>query len=286
MKKIIFSVLALAAIMVSCSSNEDLASIASVSTSTTATIAAYVADNYPATSIVSNIKNGSTITTTLNTGEELSFTSSGSVIAYANNAGNGLASDSLIVSDSIVTDGNGKHHHRGGHEGHGGNGGRGGNGGHGRPGEGPKGQGPDSLGRPGHPRHFENEIAVDSLPATINEYILANYAGNKVIHAQIDTICQGVVTEVLVCSTTKEPVKLVFDAAGTFIFKGERIKYTDVPAEVSAAVTANYSTYTVKKRAEKFTLVDGSAQYKVFMDLNKVRKSVTFFADGTVSCEK
>jgi hypothetical protein len=282
MKKMIFSVLAFAAILASCSSNEDLASVAIVSSSTSATVAAYVAENYPATSIVSTTSNGSTVTATLNTGEALTFSTSGTVIAYANNAANGLAADSLIVSDSITTDNDGKHHHRGGH------GGRPDD--HGGPGHGGPGQRPDSanMGGPGHghERHFENEIAVDSLPLVINDYVLANYSGYKVIHAQVDTICQGVVTEVLVCVTKQEPIKLVFDAVGTFIFKGERIKYTEVPAEVSAAVTANYSTYKVKNRSEKFTYPDGSIQYKVFMNIDKTRKSVTFNADGTVSCEK
>lgn len=279
MKKTIFSILALAAFMVSCNSNEDLAGVASVSSSTSATIAAYVADNYPATAIVSTTTTGSKVITTLNTGETIAFTKVGSVLYYSNNSVQGISADSLCVSDSIRTDSIGRGHHRGGH---GGGHGRG----HGGPGDGGQGPKPDSLAGPGHPRHFDNEIAIDSLPATINEYILANYASYTVIHAQIDTICQGVVTEVMVCIASQEPVKLVFDATGTYILKGERILYTDVLAEVSAAVTANFSTYIVKKRAEKFTLADASVQYKVFMDLNRTRKSVTFNADGTVSCEK
>lgn len=283
MKKLIFSVLALAAVMVSCTSNEELAAgVSSASGSTSATVAAYVAENYPATTIVSTTTSGSVVTATLNTGETLSFTKNGSLISYSNNAVEGIDADSLIVTDSTSTDSEGRPHHRGGH------GGRG-HGGHGE-GEGPEGHGSDSLQAGGeghgHPRHFENEIAVDSLPVIVNDYILANYSGYKVIHAQVDTICQGIVTEVLVCTTATEPVKLVFDASGVYLFKAQRIKYADVPAEVSAAVTANYSTYSVKKRSEKFTLADGSIQYKVFMSLDSTRKSVTFNADGTVSCEK
>jgi hypothetical protein len=282
MKKLIFLVLAFAAIMVSCSSNADLAGVASVSSSTSASVAAYVAENYPATKIVSTTASGSTVTATLNTGETLSFSKAGSFMAYSNNSGEGLETDSLIVSDSIRMDSIGRPHHRGGHR-HGGpeGPGQGGmmGGGHG---EGPEA---DSM-HVGHPRHFENEIAVDSLPVAINDYILANYSGFKVIHAQVDTICQGVVTEVLVCTTATEPVKLVFDASGVYLFKAQRIKYNDVPVEVSAAVTTNYSTYKVKKRSEKFTLADGSVQYKVFMSLDSTRKLVTFNADGTVSCEK
>jgi hypothetical protein len=280
MKKIIFSVLAFAAIMVSCSTNEDLAGVTSVSGSTSTSVAAYVAENYPATKIVSTSSNGSTVTATLNTGETLSFTKSGSFIAYSNNSSEGLATDSLIVSDSIATDSIGRPHHRGGHKGHGGDMDHGG--GMGKP----QGPGSDSLHVVGHQRHFENELALDSLPVVINDYILANYAGKTVIHAEKDTICQGAVVEVLVCVTTQEPVKLVFDAAGAYLFKAERIRYTDVPAEVSATVTANYADFKAKNRAEKFTLADGTVQYKVFMQSKDVRKSVTFNADGTVSCEK
>jgi len=250
MKKIILSILALAAVMVSCSSNDDSSG---VSSSTSESIATYIAEIFPAASVVSTTSSSSKVTATLNTGETVTFSKDGSVIAYANNACKGLAADSLVTSTDSV----------------------------GRPKHGGKGH-----GKHGHDKHFKNEVSVDSLSTTINDYISINYAGDTVIHAEVDTICQGIVTEVFVCSSTKEPIKLVFDATGTFIFKAERIKYADVPAEISAAVTANYSTYSVKKRAEKFTLADGSLQYKVFLSFNKTRKSVTFNADGTVSCEK
>ena len=302
MKKTIFSVLALAAFMVSCSSNEDFAGRASVSTTAPSSVSAYIAQNFPDTKIVSTTTNGSSVTTTLNTGESVTFSTSGSVISYSNNFKAGLKADSIITTTTDTTsvdtlghrpDGDG--HGRGnGHGRPGGNGGsdHGGPGGHGG-GHGHGGPAPDSThvagprgGGHGHDRHFRNEVSVDSLSTAINTYISTNYSGYSVIHAETDTICQGAVTEVLVCTTSSEPVKLIFDAAGTFLFKAERIKYADVPTVISAAVTANYSTYTVMKRAAKLTLTDGSIQYRVFLDLSGVHKSVTFNADGTVACEK
>jgi hypothetical protein len=279
MKKIIFFVLSIAAFMVSsCSSNDLAGASTTVSSSASASIAAYVADNYPDTKVITSVASGSTVTTTLNTGEALVFSSNGSIISYANNCSAGLAADSLIVADSTSTDSIGGHGHRGGH-------GRG----HGN-GHGPGGTLPDSAhvagNGHGHPLHFENEVSIDSLSAIINTYINTNYSGYTLIHAEVDTICQGAVTEVLVCTTTTEPVKLVFDASGVFLFKAERIHYADVPTEVSAAVTANYSTYTSKKRAEKLTLADGSLQYEVFMSLTSTHITVTFNADGTVACDK
>ena len=73
---------------------------------------------------------------------------------------------------------------------------------------------------------------------------------------------------------------------GVFLFKAQRIKYADVPAVVSAAVTASYATYKVAPRTELFTMADGSLEYKVYLHLANVRKMVTFNADGTVVCEK
>ena len=292
MKKTFFLVITIAAILASCSSNES-ASVGSVTTAASATITAYVTDNYPGTTVYTSTASGSKVITTLNTGEQLTFTSAGTIISYANNISKGLKADSLIITpDSTFIDGKGK---PGQGKGHGGPDGRGG-----MMGGGPGSKGHDGPGyggpidsthvagaqKPGHDRHFKNEIVVDSLPSVINAYVLANYATYTVIHAEIDTICQGAVTEVMVCIKGTEPVKLVFDATGSYLFKAKRILYADVPAAVTATITANYPTYKATHRVELFTLANGSLQYKVFLILNKTHKVVTFNADGTVACEK
>jgi len=298
MKRTFFLLIMVAGIMTSCSSNES-AGITSVSKATTASISAYITNNYPDTKIYTTTTSGSTLIATLNTGEQLSFSADGTLISYTNNSSLGLKADSLVVTkDSIPTDSLDRPGHGG--KGHGGPDGRGGRGGFGgNKGGGPGYDRPDGPGyggpvdtthvagdKPGEDRHFKNDIVVDSLPAVINTYISTNYASYTVIHAEIDTICQGAVTEVMVCTKTAEPVKLVFDAADAYLFKAERILYTDVPTTVSAAVTSAYSTYTVAKRAEKITLADGSLQYKVFVSLDKIRKAVTYNADGILVCEK
>jgi len=290
MKKTIFFALTMVAILTSCSSNES-AGAGSVSKATSATITTYVADNYPGTTIYTTAVSGSSVIATLNTGEQITFSGAGAVLSYANNFAFGLKADSLDCRpDSITGDSLGK-----GGRGHGGPNGHGG-----MTGSGPGAGGPNGPGyggpidsthvtgnhKPGHDRHFKNEIVVDSLPTAINVYISANYSGYKVIHAEIDTICQGAVTAVMVCVAGTEPVKLVFDAAGTYLYKAIRILVTDVPAAVTATITANYSTYKVTHRIEKITLSNGNEQFKVFLALNKTHKTVTFNADGTVACEK
>ncbi len=303
MKKPIFLLIAIAAILSSCS-NSELASVKSLSSSATASISGYVATNYPDAKIFNTTVSGSTVIATLNTGEQITFNADGSMISYANNFSLGLKADSLVVNpDSIPKDslgrpghggmgfGDGKKH--GGPDGQGGSttkkGGGPGCGGPGGPGYGGPIVDSTHVGlnpKPGHDRHFKNEIVVDSLPVVINDYIITNYAAYTVIHAEIDTLCQGAVTEVMVCAKGIEPVKLVFGNAGVYLFKAERILYTEVPTLVSAAVTADYATYKTTRRAEKLTLADGTLQYVVFVQLAKVRKMVTFSADGTVVCEK
>jgi hypothetical protein len=284
MKKTFLFFLTIASVLLVSCSNDDSAASTAVSSETSVSIAAYVADNFPATKVITSTTYGSIVTTVLNTGEELTFTTGGTFMAYSNNASQGLAADSIIVTDTTTTDSTDVHHHHGhGEPRHGGHDGNT----DGGPGQG--GSFPDSIhinGHHGHDRHFKNEISVDSLTAAIDTFIVANYSGYTIIHAETDTICEGIVTEVLVCKSTSEPVKLIFDATGVYLMKTARIHYADVPTAVTDVVTANYSTYTSKKRAELITLADGTLRYKIFLSLDSTHKTVTFNADGSVECEK
>lgn len=266
MKKFLIPVIALAALITSCSQDGTPSSQSGVSTEASNVITAYVANNYPATSVTSMTTSVSGTSVTLSTGEQITFTASGKAFGYTNNKSSGLSVDSLDrhYRDSI-----------GGF----------------RPGPGGHGDIEHHGGKDGlkcdKKIHGSSAIAVDSLPVLINDYITANYSGYTVIHAEKDTLCAGAVIEVMVCQTSAEPVKLVFDASSyAFLMKAVRALYTSVPTAVSDAVTANYSTYKIMNRIEQFTLADASIQYKVFMRLDKTHKTVTFNADGTVVCEK
>ncbi len=290
MKKQFFLAMAFAAITVSCTTNDENSGLEALTSDASGAITSYVANNFPDTKIVSSVAGQGVVTTELNTGEELVFTTSGAFKAYSNHAADGLPADSLgIPCDSLRNDSIRPDHCGGGRpgEGHPGKGGRDGKGG--KHGDQPGGKhGNDSIngGRHGHDRHFKNEIAIDSLAADINSYISTNYAGYVVLHAQTDTICEGPVTEVMVVLAAAQPVKLVFDPSGVFLFKGERFDYANVPAEVSAAITSGYSTFVPMKKCEKYTLADSSVKYKIHLRNQDVRKAVTVNADGSISCEK
>lgn len=283
MRKSFLAAITIATIMASCTtSTDEMTGIESLTTDAASTITTYISNNYPDTKLVTSVKSGGNVSVILNTGEELTFSTSGTFLAYSNNAGDGVLADSLgIPCDSTRIDSI-----RAGHN-HGGKGGKHGDKGGKHGGKGGK-HGNDSTfdgGKHGHDRHFRNEIAIDSLSADINTYVSTNYSGYTVLHAESDTICEGAVTEVLVAIGGAQPLKLVFDASNVYLMKAERFAYADVPAEVSTAVTTNFSTYSVMKKCEKQTLPDGSIKYVVHFRSTDAHKVATFNADGSVSCE-
>jgi hypothetical protein len=258
MKKLFYSVFVLAVIFVSCTSTED-----SILTSGSLyeSITAYVSDSYPDVTISKITTDGTTATATLSSGETVTFSTSGTVISYANNASQGVSADSLtLTTDTTSTDtissGKHHHHHKGSHHKHG-------------------------------YKHDDSDLSVDSLSTTINDYISTNYSGYTLINAKTDTICEGIVTCVMVCDSTSgsEPLKLIFDTSGNFLMKSERIKYADVPETITAIITANYSEYTPASRSSLYTLADGSIQYKIYLKANKKVYWVRISSDGTVACE-
>jgi len=283
MRKNFLAAITFAMVLVSCTStNEELAGLEAVSTNASEEITTYVSNNFPDTKIVSAVTKNGIVTAELNTGEELTFSTAGVYRAYSNNASTGLSADSLIITtDTIHNDSVRSGRHGGGK--HGDKGGKGG-GKHGD--KGGKGGKNDSTSHRGHDRHFDNEIAIDSLTAEISTYIATNYSGYTVLHAEIDTICEGTVTEVMVSLASAQPVKLVFDSANAYLFKAERFAYSSVPTVISDAVTANYSTYTVMRKCELYTMTDSTLKYKVYLKGTDTQKTITFNADATVSCEK
>lgn len=281
MKKNFLAVISFVTILVSCTSTtEEMTGLEALSTNAANAITTYVANNFPDTKIVYSETSNGTVTTELNTGEELKFNTDGVFVAYSNNSVYGLPADSLsLISDSTRNDSTfSRHHERDGkHEGKGGkHGGK----------HGGRHDNDSFKGGRGHNRYFENDIAIDSLASGITSYISSNYSGYTVLHAETDTICEGVVTEVFVSKASAQPIKLVFDSVNVFIFKAERIEYANVPASISAAIALNYTSYTVMQRCEVYTFTDNSLKYKIYLRNTESQKAITFNADGTISCEK
>jgi hypothetical protein len=255
MKKLSILFIPLAFLLASCAGDESEAQLSSESLNES--VVAYISNNYPDATVDNLSVSTSGATAVLNTGEEISFDTTGSVIYYSNASSYGLSVDSLKTThDSIF---GGKHHGKSGKTGHKGN---------------PKG------------KHHKNDLSVDSLSTTINDYIASNYAGYVVTHASTDTLCSGAVISVMVCDSLKEPVKLVFGTDGTFLMSGVRIKSDTLPEAITTAITGSFADYTLTTRSSLYTLANGSKEYKVYLKLDKKIVWVFFSADGVVLCQK
>jgi Putative beta-lactamase-inhibitor-like, PepSY-like len=243
--------IALTLIISSCSKENNTSTEQDISvTEVSERIANYVDNNYPdayISSAVSVTNNLAKTIVTLNTTEELAFNSNDNFIGPGNQFHAGHM-----------------HGHNGGHP-HGG--------GH------------------GHCHGFEHgdfdDIPVDSLSSTITVFISMNYAGYRILHSENDSSCAvGSVIEVFVRTTGAEPVKLIFDTAGSYLMSASKIDYSTTPAAVQASITTNYSGFTPRHRSEKFTLVNGQSQYVVYLFNGTTHKRVLLADDGTVICEQ
>lgn len=220
----------------------------------------YIEENYPDAAIdcVIVLKNSAaTYLTVLNTTEELAFNRSGDFLGDGRPF-HGEKPDGDTIFGDTTCPGNG--HHGGGHHGGGHHGG-------------------------GH--HVGIPIPLDSLPSPVMSYILDNYPGFSAMHAEADTLCpEGAVIEVMIRTTDSLPVKLIFDLGGSYLMKAGRIRYQEVPQAVKDYISANYTGWNNRMKAESLTLPDQSVQYLVYLARPGARKCVRIASDGILICER
>lgn len=124
------------------------------------------------------------------------------------------------------------------------------------------------------------------LPAAIQTYLDTHYPGAEIEESEIDTLCTGTaVYEVEIEVSDDHEIELTFDSEGNLLFTETEIKISDLPAAVSAGVSANYADYTIEE-ASKLDLGIGGSQYEVELKKGSSHLEVLFDADGTKICEK
>jgi len=138
-----------------------------------------------------------------------------------------------------------------------------------------------------HGGHHGGWIPIDSLSATILEYISGNYPDYTVMHARYDSICpDGDVIKVTIATEGVWPFELVFGAEDAFLFTSNMIHYFDLPQAVKDFITTNYAEWWPDGKAEKYTMTDDSNQYQIFLKKMHENKKVRLAEDGTLICEQ
>lgn len=125
------------------------------------------------------------------------------------------------------------------------------------------------------------------LPASIQNYLKANYPNAEIEESEIDTLCTGTaVYEVEVEVSDDNEVDLTFDTEGNLLFTESEIKVGELPAAVTASIAANFAGYSTAE-AEKLSMADGSVRYETELKKNgQPTLEVLFAADGTVICQE
>jgi len=260
MKKILFSVLIIMAVITACSKKTSTSADSAIIKATLPQAAvSYIDNNYPDATIdffVTLRNSAATYLVTLNTTEELAFSKAGDFMGDGRNFHGGNPGDTTFCGDTTHGGGpGGDGHHGGGHPGGG---------------------------------HHGHGIPVDSLPAAIISYVNANYPGDTIRHAEYDSLClNGLVIAVMIPQPGMvPPLKLYFDVNGGYLMLANRIHYADVPQAVKDYITTNYADYMVCHGTEKYTLANNSIEYIIYLHKDHLRKSVRLKADGTLICER
>ena len=138
-----------------------------------------------------------------------------------------------------------------------------------------------------HGGHPAGGIPADSLPETILAWITSNYPEGTPRHAHLDTLCNlGAVTAVMVSSDSQPPVKLIFGTENQYLGLASRTRFSDLPEIVRSAVASLYSEYLPRRKAETYTLDDGTTEYRIFLHKSGIRMKVVIKGDGSVHCEE
>ncbi len=131
-----------------------------------------------------------------------------------------------------------------------------------------------------------SNIAIDKLPAGINEFVTKNYSGYQIKSATSDPLCQGGdAIDVAITKSGVPNLSVIFRPDGQFVQQEEDVLLSTAPQKISDALKTKYAGYTAGKQIEKLILADKSVQYLVDLTKNKVSKEVIFSAEGNVVCE-
>ncbi len=131
-----------------------------------------------------------------------------------------------------------------------------------------------------------SKIAIDKLPAGVNEFVTKNYPGYQIKSAASDPLCQGGdAIDVAITKSGVPNLSVIFKPDGQFVQQEEDVPLSTAPQKISDALRTKYSGYAADKQIEKLILADKTVEYLVDLTKSKVAKEVIFSADGNMVCE-
>ncbi|KGE88688.1 MAG: PepSY-like domain-containing protein [Phaeodactylibacter xiamenensis] len=133
----------------------------------------------------------------------------------------------------------------------------------------------------------DDDDQVNNLPASVTEFINSNYPGYHIDEAYTEEFCNNTNILEVEIEMGSQDIDLYFDLNGNFLFEGDDISTSSLPAAVVATLNAEYPGYHIDD-AEILTLPDGSIQYWVEVengnDNDEDEDDVVLTADGNIIC--
>lgn len=132
----------------------------------------------------------------------------------------------------------------------------------------------------------EKDDIVPNLPASIKNYLDAQYPGYEAEELDEETFCNGGKGyEVEIETSGDDELELTFDTEGTLLFTKTEIKTSDLPAAVKTSVATNFPGYKMKE-AGRLDMNGGGVRYEAELKNGSSVKEVLFETTGTVVCEE
>lgn len=132
----------------------------------------------------------------------------------------------------------------------------------------------------------DDDKSTVTLPASIQNYLDANYAGSEIEESEMDTLCTGTaVYEVEVEVSEDNEIELTFDTEGNLLFTEKEIAINQLPTAVSSGINAQYAGAVIQEAA-RLDMSGGGNQYEVELKHGQTHREVLINSEGTVICEE
>lgn len=131
----------------------------------------------------------------------------------------------------------------------------------------------------------DDDDQVNNLPSGVSEFINSNYPGYQIDEAYLEEYCNNTNILEVEIEMGSQDRDLYFDLDGNFLFEGDDISTTSLPAAVAATLNAEYPGFQIDD-AEILTLADGTVQYwvEVENDNDEDEYNVILTEDGNIVC--
>jgi Putative beta-lactamase-inhibitor-like, PepSY-like len=132
----------------------------------------------------------------------------------------------------------------------------------------------------------DDNNGINEIPANIQSWIDANFAGAEIGDVEIKALCDGtIIIEVEVNQGSVE-TDLIFTDDGNLIYTEIKTPFTDLPTAVKSAIVTLFPNGEIDEDATFLQASSGANLYEVDVKDGDTEWEVTVGADGSIICKK